>query len=328
MPSKGELNATNESAPKTNETKEAPKVEDKPAEEPEPVVEEPEEPEVEEEPEVVVAPEPEVPKEVTCPLITAEKVKEVCKRAELPKVSLAENTCVFTFGENGEFLVNISSQLASPSDFDAWMASIETLDEAGELLPKAASGEYRKIKYYGWFTGSRLMIAKSNNVLACTGGFLDDLLAASSTKVGVAGEKGVVDSMKLNIVKDEKAVKVDNAVTAKALMINYDNAGELVAAEDVNGTGELDTTLEDGTYYVYAELEDVVIPKGSHLEGWLVDKNPWSTIDAGKFQVLSDKSVLVYASKADLSDHDYLIVTLEKDGVTGPTTILFEGHAG
>ncbi len=284
--------------------------------EPEIPVEEPAVPEIPDNATEEVA----APKPGKCPLITANEVSEICGTEEAERVRVIGTTCIFNIGD---YSVNITSKPGSTADVDAFMNAIYTAEESGELRPRAARAEMKGVKYYAWFTGKRFLVATSDNVLACIGDKLDDLLARADSEVSMPGETSMDDQLAQSVTKDSGRKEVTNALLPTILTASFTKKADFVPVGSFNASGTAKSVFSGGNFYLLVETDALAPAKGYHYHVWIARKTNVDVKDAGEMQMTSDGYMLAYASTSDLTDHASIIITLEKDSVK-PTKVLME----
>ncbi len=249
----------------------------------------------------------------TCPLLSAEAVQKECGIVALPNATVEDGHCVFRLGP---YTLNVSSTTATKADLDDWMALIYTSDESGELAPYGARAEMSGIKYFAWFTGAKLVIAASSNVLICTGDKVDNVAGAINLKAIIGTEVDAWTELKTHITFDSKAITMDNVAMAKLLSMSFDYEGDIIP-RDGNSTGEVKASFEDKQYSMLATIE--TLAQGSY-QGWIVRKGSnASVISTGELKTTSEGFINAYASGNDLTDHTFYIVT-------SGDTVVMEGH--
>lgn len=257
-----------------------------------------------------------------CPLVQTADVMEVCAQNSTPDVGIRDGKCVFTF-QKGE--VTVKSESASEGDFDQWLDENPTADEReGAFKPRSALGEYRGLKMFGWFTGSRVVVTTSDSVLVCKAGLLSKIAEKVDLKASVGNQE---DLMGRGLARDNSTKKVDNALFGQILLASYDFTGSLSPVNGGNATGEVKSTYKSGNYFLTAEFTKLADPGASHYEGWIVRKGTsWHVINTGKVVKVAEKWMNTYASGTDLTDHTFYVLTLEKDDDPSPGSHVMEGY--
>jgi hypothetical protein len=236
-----------------------------------------------------------------CPLISPEDVAGGCNKSDIPNVTIDGLTCRFAFGP---YEVNVTSQSASLGDYNAWVNTIPTSQD-GKFKPVSMIAEYNRMKYYGWYTGKRLIIVTSNNVLACALSKLDGIIERVNPTAAIAGEVSTADKLS-TAVADAGRKTLTNVDLATLLTMPYDTS----VTYEGNYSGNIRMTMKNG-YNLLATLKDV--PDATY-NGYLVRKTNWHAIKLGPFEHDSDAYRLIYASTTDLRDHNWFVLTTMKDG--------------
>lgn len=237
-----------------------------------------------------------------CPLISAADVANACNKSDIPTVTIDGLVCRFHWGQ---YEVNVTNTAASTGDYNAWANTIPTAQE-GRFKPASTIAEYNKMKYYGWFTGKRLITATSNNLMACTLSRLDAIIARVDVDAKIVGEVSTVDKL---------AGAVDD--TGKKALTSVDLYTLLTAKFDKtvpfegNYSGSIKTAWASSAYKLLVTLKSV--PKATYT-GYLVKKTGWHVIKLGQLEETSDGYTLAHASSVDLRDHNWFVLTTQKDG--------------
>jgi hypothetical protein len=267
---------------------------------------------------------PVVPADTTlkgCPLITPEKVEDLCKRDTLPDVSIVDGACVFTF--DGNYTLTLTSHSATSADLDDWMAGFVASWETGELAERTARATVKDANYFAWYTGSRLITAASSGAMPCNGDNIGHLVAAVDTKASIGAE---VDPLSTGVRVDAANKTIDNVALFKMMTMSYGMTGAIVSVEG-NTTAVAKADFANGTFNLLVSLDKLAdAPTGKHYESWLAKKGTtWDVIDTGRIDKIGGVYKNLYESGTDLRDHTFYVITLENDGAAGPTTRVMQG---
>lgn len=136
---------------------------------------------------------------------------------------------------------------------------------------------------------------------------------------------------------DEKVMEMtDEAMMAMKELV-YDYEGELLDVTDAqpvrqtsfdgNSSGVAKATFGDGAYSMMATFENLPEPQGGDFyEGWIVRKTPFHFISTGELDFENGEFSNTYMSEADLTDHDFYVLTIEPDdGDPAPAEHVVEG---
>ncbi len=232
-----------------------------------------------------------------CPLISAEDVAGACNKSAIPNATIDGLTCRFSWGE---YEVNVTSISATMGDYNAWEASIPTT-QGGHFKPASALAEYNKMKYYGWFTGKRLITVSSNNVLGCTLNRLDAVIERVDVEAKVTGEASTADKL-ASAVEDTGKKTLTSADLITMLTMKFDRTLDF----EGNYSGSVKTAWSSSGYKLVVTLEKM--PKATY-KGYLVRKTNWHTFKLGPLEETSDAYRLMYSSSTDLRDHNWFVLT-------------------
>ena len=111
----------------------------------------------------------------------------------------------------------------------------------------------------------------------------------------------------------------------------FDYAGELVDVSGGSASGFAManfTNASDEGYKMYATFENLPeLEEGFFYEGWVVRRgNDFDVLSSGVAEKVDGKYVNTFVSNADLTDHDFYVLTLEPDdGDPAPAEHILEG---
>ena len=95
-----------------------------------------------------------------------------------------------------------------------------------------------------------------------------------------------------------------------------------------NASGTAIANFKDDTYSLLATFENLPDPEGTDFyEGWIVRRgDDFDVISTGKVEKADEVYTNMYTSGADLTDHDFYVLTIEPDdGDPAPADHIVEG---
>lgn len=148
-------------------------------------------------------------------------------------------------------------------------------------------------------------------------------------KQGLIMDTGEIEHMKdpSVIVVDEKKETPADFATFNTVDLKTWHAAALADVTSGTSYGLTHAKFENGQFQIIASCGGLTAPTdGSVYEAWLVKRGDgMKIVDLGKLNLADKLMTLTYASKADLSEYDFFVVTLQSPNQTVPGEHLLEG---
>lgn len=148
-------------------------------------------------------------------------------------------------------------------------------------------------------------------------------------KQGLIMDTGEIEHMKDSsvMVVDEKKESAPDFATFNTVDLKTWNAAALADVTSGTSYGIAHFNYGNGQFRIVATCGGLVEPTdGSYFEAWLIKRGDgMKVMDLGKLNPTDKLMTFTYASKADLSEYDFFIVTLQSPNQTVPGEHLLEG---
>ncbi len=143
----------------------------------------------------------------------------------------------------------------------------------------------------------------------------------------MAGNDTEAMMMKDKPASDAMMQKMDGTMIKDIMAMQFDYSGKLGDVSGGNASGTASFSFKDGKYNMFATFANLPEPtNGDFYEGWVVRKSPFEFISSGKLEKIDGTYTNTYSSGADLSGHNYYVLTLEpNDGNPAPAKHIVEG---